>query len=114
MLKTTGHIVIAVFGFCIASVYFVCQAQGPVAEKANVPLPSMVTAGSVAQLRDMAGDVTVTLIQAANSRGAGATVTGQLVGLDEDWVVVRLGAELHWIPVSNVERMIQRPIRPEQ
>jgi len=121
MLKPARHTTIALFVFCIASVYLVCQAQVPEPGKeGQAPPPSLFTAGPVEPLRNMAGNVTVQLHRFSNERDN--SVTGALVGLDGNWVVVRVDqlneerktSSFQWIPVSNIERMIQHTVYPDR
>jgi len=111
--------VLCVFG--IASVYMICQAQTPETVKADPDVPpSLFTAGPVEPLRNMVGNVEVHLLRSSNDRDE--TVGGTLIGLDGNWVVIRVdhmederkGADFQWIPVSNIERMIQTTVHPER
>jgi len=68
----------------------------------------------------MVGNVEVHLLRSSNDRDE--TVAGTLIGLDGNWVVIRVdhmederkGADFQWIPVSNIERMIQTTVHPER
>lgn len=103
----------------IGSGYLLCLAQGPQAPANPAPFPkALAVAGPIGPLRDMAGHVQIYLLNHAGQR----TISGSLIGLDGDWVVVRVDhmeteertSEIHWIPVKNIERMIQTTVHPER
>jgi hypothetical protein len=123
MLRHTRPITLILFAIAIASVYLVCQAQpsDPAKPKAGTDVPqSLLTAGPIEPLRVMAGDVEVWLHRSETERDK--KVIGALIGLDAYWVVVRVDhmndeskrSDFQWIPVSNIERMIQTSVHPER
>jgi hypothetical protein len=123
MQSLTRGAALFLFATSLGSGYLLCLAQGPQtssAKNATAVPQSLFGAGPIAPLRDMAGQVTVVLRE-LHSDGK-RLVSGSLVGLDGDWVVIRqdyIGAdekpsEFQWIPVKNIERMVQTTVHPER
>ncbi|HEY4262777.1 MAG TPA: hypothetical protein VGM98_21640 [Schlesneria sp.] len=123
MQSLTRRTVLFLFAASIGSGYMICLAQGPQVaptDKSTTVPRSLFGAGPIEPLRDMAGHVQVYLLDLHS--GEKRVVSGSLVGLDGHWVVVRqdfVGAaekpsEFQWIPVKNVERMIQTTFHPER
>jgi hypothetical protein len=115
----TGRTALFLLTMAVGSGYLLCLAQGPQtpgANKATAVPQSLFRAGPIEPLRDLAGQVQVVLLK---SNGQ-SDVSGSLVGLDGDWVVVRQDfteekpSEFQWIPVKNVERMVQSTVHPER
>ncbi|MDB5347335.1 MAG: hypothetical protein JWP89_5712 [Schlesneria sp.] len=123
MPSLTRRAALFLFAASLGPGYLLCLAQGPQtppAKKSTAVPQSLFGAGPIEPLRDMAGQVTVVLRE-LNSDGK-RFVFGSLVGLDGHWVVVRqdfIGAdekpsEFQWIPVKNIERMVQTTVHPER
>jgi hypothetical protein len=123
MQSLTRRAVLFLFAASLGSGYLLCLAQGPQtppAKKSTAVPKSLFGAGPIEPLRDMAGQVTVVLREF--HMDGKRLVSGSLVGLDGDWVVVRqdfIGAdekpsEFQWIPVKNIERMVQTTVHPER
>lgn len=121
MPKQTRQIALVLLVSAIVPVYLVSHAQTPEVAKSNSDVPpSLFTAGPVEPLRDIAGSVELHLLRALNERDT--TISGDLVGLDGNWVVIRVDhmnkeprtSDFQWIPVSNIERMIQTTVHPER
>ena len=121
MLTLPRNTSAAMFALCIASSFLVCQAEDSELLKQHQAVPrSLLTAGPIEPLRDMAGEVTITLHRSSNQQNS--SITGELIGLDGNWVVIRVDhmnaprktADFQWIPVANIERMIQHKVYPDR
>ena len=121
MLRHTRPMRLIVFAFAIISVYLVCHAQPPEIAKTGTEGSSLLLkAGPVEPLRNMVGRVEVWLQR--SSTEPDRKVRGDLIGLDPNWVVVRVDhmndepkrSDFQWIPVANIERMIQHTVHPER
>jgi hypothetical protein len=104
----------------VGSSYLFCLAQGPQKPPAAEPAPfpkALAVAGPIAPLRDMAGEVQIHLLHHTGVD----LISGSLLGLDGDWVVVRADfiaadkpSQILWIPVKNIERMVQTTVYPDR
>lgn len=121
MHKQIRHGLILLAVFCVVPFYLLCQAQPPENANAAQEVPrSLLTGGPIEPLRDMAGAVEVRLLRSTNDRES--AVKGDLIGLDGNWVVVRVDhltgepkrSTFQWIPVVNIERMIQTTVYPQR
>jgi hypothetical protein len=104
----------------IAGLSCICFAETPpAASKSTTVHRELFTAGPIEPLREMAGEVKVFM------RGTDVpadTISGSLVGLDGNWVVIRVDhmnggngqSEFHWVPVANIRKMIQKTVHPER
>ena len=89
MLRHTRPMTLIVFAFAIMSAYLVCHAQPPEIAKTGTEGSSLLfQAGPVEPLRNMVGRVEVWLQR--SSTEPDRKVRGDLIGLDPNWVVVRV------------------------